>query len=160
MIFNLKIIFPEIFLTLSIFTILMIGVFVKKSFKYVGLNYKKYLKIDKKLFRPSKTASLVGNINKAKKTFKYKPKTNLDQFATGLNGTRSPYGACSSAFNSEYVSGGSSSGSALSVAKKQVCFSLGTDTGGSGRIPAAPWRHGARHRHPVRAPPRQYPGAP
>ena len=64
-------------------------------------------------------------------------KTNLDQFATGLNGTRSPYGACSSAFNSEYVSGGSSSGSALSVAKKQVCFSLGTDTGGSGRIPAA-----------------------
>ena len=64
-------------------------------------------------------------------------KTNLDQFATGLNGTRSPYGACSSAFNSEYVSGGSSSGSALSVSKKQVCFSLGTDTGGSGRIPAA-----------------------
>ena len=53
--------------------------FVKKSFKYVGLNYKQYLKIDKKLFRPSKTASLVGNINKAKKTFKYRPKTNLDQ---------------------------------------------------------------------------------
>ena len=53
--------------------------FVKKSFKYVGLNYKKHLKIDKKLFRPSKTAYLVGNINKAKKTFKYKPKTNLDQ---------------------------------------------------------------------------------
>ena len=53
--------------------------FVKKSFKYVGLNYKRYLKIDKKLFRPSKTAYLVGNITKAKKTFKYKPKTNLDQ---------------------------------------------------------------------------------
>ena len=53
--------------------------FVKKSFKYVGLNYKQYLKIDKKLFRPSKTVSLVGNINKAKKTFKYRPKTNLDQ---------------------------------------------------------------------------------
>ena len=53
--------------------------FVKKSFKYVGLNYKQYLKIDKKLFRPSKTAYLVGNITKAKKTFKYKPKTNLDQ---------------------------------------------------------------------------------
>ncbi len=64
-------------------------------------------------------------------------KTNLDQFATGLNGTRSPYGVCTSAFNDEYISGGSSSGSALSVAKKQVCFSIGTDTGGSGRIPAA-----------------------
>ena len=64
-------------------------------------------------------------------------KTNLDQFATGLNGTRSPYGVCTSVFNDEYISGGSSSGSALSVAKNQVCFSIGTDTGGSGRIPAA-----------------------
>ena len=64
-------------------------------------------------------------------------KTNLDQFATGLNGTRSPYGACRNAFNPEYISGGSSSGSAVVVAKGQVCFSLGTDTAGSGRIPAA-----------------------
>lgn len=64
-------------------------------------------------------------------------KTNLDQFATGLNGTRSPYGACRNAFNPAYISGGSSSGSAVAVAKGQVCFSLGTDTAGSGRIPAA-----------------------
>ncbi len=64
-------------------------------------------------------------------------KTNLDQFATGLNGTRSPYGACRNAFNPEYISGGSSSGSAVSVAKGWVCFSLGTDTAGSGRVPAA-----------------------
>ena len=63
-------------------------------------------------------------------------KTNMDQFATGLNGTRSPYGSCGSAFNPMMVAGGSSSGSAVSVALQQVCFSLGTDTGGSGRIPA------------------------
>lgn len=64
-------------------------------------------------------------------------KTNLDQFATGLNGTRSPYGACRNAFNPEYISGGSSSGSAVAVAKGWVSFSLGTDTAGSGRVPAA-----------------------
>ncbi|NML17165.1 allophanate hydrolase [Azohydromonas caseinilytica] len=64
-------------------------------------------------------------------------KTNLDQFATGLNGTRSPYGACRNAFDPERVSGGSSSGSAVSVALGQVSFSLGTDTAGSGRVPAA-----------------------
>lgn len=64
-------------------------------------------------------------------------KTNLDQFATGLNGTRSPYGACHNAFNPDYISGGSSSGSAVAVAKGLVCFSLGTDTAGSGRVPAA-----------------------
>lgn len=64
-------------------------------------------------------------------------KTNLDQFATGLNGTRSPYGACRNAFNPDYISGGSSSGSAVAVAKGWVCFSLGTDTAGSGRVPAA-----------------------
>ena len=64
-------------------------------------------------------------------------KTNLDQFATGLNGTRSPYGACHNAFNSDYISGGSSSGSAVALAKGMVCFSLGTDTAGSGRVPAA-----------------------
>lgn len=64
-------------------------------------------------------------------------KTNLDQFATGLNGTRSPYGAPRSVFNEAYVSGGSSSGSAVAVASGQVAFALGTDTAGSGRIPAA-----------------------
>ncbi len=64
-------------------------------------------------------------------------KTNLDQFATGLNGTRSPWGACRNAFNADYVSGGSSSGSAVAVAKGYVSFALGTDTAGSGRVPAA-----------------------
>lgn len=64
-------------------------------------------------------------------------KTNLDQFATGLVGVRSPYGACSSAFDPAYISGGSSSGSALAVALGQVSFALGTDTAGSGRVPAA-----------------------
>ena len=64
-------------------------------------------------------------------------KTNLDQFATGLNGTRSPHGACRNAINPDYISGGSSSGSAVAVALGQVSFSLGTDTAGSGRVPAA-----------------------
>lgn len=64
-------------------------------------------------------------------------KTNMDQFATGLVGTRSPYGACSSIFGAEYISGGSSSGSAVAVARGLVDFSLGTDTAGSGRVPAA-----------------------
>lgn len=64
-------------------------------------------------------------------------KTNLDQFATGLVGTRSPYGACGNAFDPDYISGGSSSGSAVALALGQVCFSLGTDTAGSGRVPAA-----------------------
>ena len=63
-------------------------------------------------------------------------KTNLDQFACGLNGTRSPYGAVPNAFNPAYVSGGSSSGSAYVVATGQVDFALGTDTAGSGRVPA------------------------
>jgi allophanate hydrolase len=64
-------------------------------------------------------------------------KTNLDQFATGLVGTRSPYGAVKNAFNPDYISGGSSSGSSVAVALGQVSFSLGTDTAGSGRVPAA-----------------------
>ena len=64
-------------------------------------------------------------------------KTNLDQFATGLNGTRSPYGAPRSVFDKAYVSGGSSSGSAVSVASGLASFALGTDTAGSGRVPAA-----------------------
>nr|WP_277606419.1 allophanate hydrolase [Acinetobacter sp. NIPH 1958] len=64
-------------------------------------------------------------------------KTNLDQFATGLVGTRSPFGAVPNSFKPEYVSGGSSSGSASVVARGLVPFSLGTDTAGSGRVPAA-----------------------
>ena len=64
-------------------------------------------------------------------------KTNLDQFATGLNGTRSPYGAPRSVFNADYISGGSSSGSAVAVGAGLAVFSLGTDTAGSGRVPAA-----------------------
>ncbi len=64
-------------------------------------------------------------------------KTNLDQFATGLNGTRSPYGAPRNAYNLAYVSGGSSSGSSVVVAAGLVPFALGTDTAGSGRVPAA-----------------------
>ncbi|RCX24780.1 allophanate hydrolase [Thioalbus denitrificans] len=64
-------------------------------------------------------------------------KTNLDQFATGLVGTRSPYGACRNAFDPAYVSGGSSAGSAVAVANGTVAFGLGTDTAGSGRVPAA-----------------------
>ncbi|WP_143871585.1 allophanate hydrolase [Catenovulum sediminis] len=63
-------------------------------------------------------------------------KTNLDQFATGLVGTRSPYGETKNAFNPDYISGGSSSGSAVAVATGIVSFALGTDTAGSGRIPA------------------------
>ena len=63
-------------------------------------------------------------------------KTNLDQFATGLVGVRSPYGACRNTFDPDYVSGGSSSGSAVAVAAGLVSFSLGTDTAGSGRVPA------------------------
>lgn len=64
-------------------------------------------------------------------------KTNLDQFATGLNGTRSPYGACGNSFDPQYIAGGSSSGSAVATALGQVSFALGTDTAGSGRVPAA-----------------------
>lgn len=64
-------------------------------------------------------------------------KTNLDQFATGLVGVRSPYGSCRNSFDPAYVSGGSSSGSAVAVALGLASFSLGTDTAGSGRVPAA-----------------------
>lgn len=64
-------------------------------------------------------------------------KTNLDQFATGLLGTRSPYGETSNAFRPEMISGGSSSGSAVAVARGHAAFALGTDTAGSGRVPAS-----------------------
>lgn len=63
-------------------------------------------------------------------------KTNLDQFACGLAGDRSPFGACRNVFQAEFTSGGSSSGSAVAVAAGLVSFALGTDTAGSGRVPA------------------------
>jgi allophanate hydrolase len=86
-------------------------------------------------YQAEKTASVVRRLQEAGALLI--GKTNMDQFATGLVGTRTPYGACSSAFDSRYISGGSSSGSAVAVAKKLVNFSLGTDTAGSGRVPAA-----------------------
>lgn len=64
-------------------------------------------------------------------------KSNLDQFATGLNGTRSPYGECRNSVHPDYPAGGSSAGSALAVALGLCSFALGTDTAGSGRVPAA-----------------------
>src|SRR5262245_1007138 len=67
----------------------------------------------------------------------YVGKTNLDQFATGLNGTRTPYPIPRSVYGHEMISGGSSSGSALAVALGQVPFAVATDTAGSGRVPAA-----------------------
>jgi allophanate hydrolase len=80
-------------------------------------------------------ATIVGHLKKAGGILI--GKTNMDQFATGLVGARSPYGACSSVFHPEYISGGSSSGSAVAVAAGLVSFALGTDTAGSGRVPAA-----------------------
>ena len=64
-------------------------------------------------------------------------KTNLDQFATGLVGVRSPYGACRNVFDPRYIAGGSSSGSAVATARGLCAFALATDTAGSGRVPAA-----------------------
>lgn len=64
-------------------------------------------------------------------------KTNMDQFATGLVGTRSPYGEVHNSLNEDLISGGSSAGSAVSVALGEAAFALGTDTAGSGRVPAA-----------------------
>ncbi len=64
-------------------------------------------------------------------------KTHMDQFATGLVGTRSPHGPCRNAHDPSVISGGSSSGSAVAVATGCVDFALGTDTAGSGRVPAA-----------------------
>lgn len=64
-------------------------------------------------------------------------KTNLDQFATGLNGTRSPYGVCRNSVHADYPAGGSSAGSSLAVALGLASFALGTDTAGSGRVPAS-----------------------
>ena len=64
-------------------------------------------------------------------------KNTMDQFATGLNGTRSPEPLCRNAIDPAYIPGGSSSGSAVAVARDVVSFALGSDTGGSGRVPAA-----------------------
>lgn len=83
---------------------------------------------------PSKDATTITLLKKAGAIVV--GKTNLDQFATGLVGTRSPYGAVPNSFKPDYVSGGSSSGSGVTVARGLVPFSLGTDTAGSGRIPA------------------------
>ncbi|HUO54085.1 MAG TPA: allophanate hydrolase [Rhodoblastus sp.] len=86
-------------------------------------------------YRPAADATVVARLRAAGALLV--GKTNLDQFATGLNGTRSPYGAPRCVFNVDYVSGGSSSGSAVAVASGLVAFALGTDTAGSGRVPAA-----------------------
>ncbi len=84
---------------------------------------------------PTKTAFVVARLLEAGAMLV--GKTNLDQFATGLVGTRSPYGAPRCVFDDRYISGGSSSGSAVAVAAHLCSFSLGTDTAGSGRVPAA-----------------------
>lgn len=86
-------------------------------------------------YRAAKDATVVARLRAAGALVL--GKTNLDQFATGLNGSRSPYGAPRSVFDAAYVSGGSSSGSAVAVAAGLVPFALGTDTAGSGRVPAA-----------------------
>src|SRR5262245_27365858 len=86
-------------------------------------------------YTPARTATVVTRLLDAGAILI--GKTNLDQFATGLVGVRSPYGACSSVFDDLYISGGSSSGSAVAVAKGFCTFALGTDTAGSGRVPAA-----------------------
>lgn len=86
-------------------------------------------------YRPEASADLVERLEAAGAICV--GKTNLDQFATGLNGSRSPYGIPRNAYNLGYVSGGSSSGSSIAVAAGLVAFALGTDTAGSGRVPAA-----------------------
>jgi allophanate hydrolase len=86
-------------------------------------------------YRPDGDAPLVARLRSAGAICV--GKTNLDQFATGLSGTRSPYGACESPLVAGLISGGSSSGSAVAVAAGLVPFSIGTDTAGSGRVPAA-----------------------
>ena len=83
---------------------------------------------------PARSASVVERLQAAGAILI--GKTNLDQFATGLVGTRSPYGICSSVFDPAYISGGSSAGSGVAVAAGLVSFALGTDTAGSGRVPA------------------------
>lgn len=86
-------------------------------------------------YRPERSATVIERLEAAGAICV--GKTNLDQFATGLVGTRSPYGIPRNAYHRDYVSGGSSSGSAVAVAAGLVAFALGTDTAGSGRVPAA-----------------------
>ncbi|MFZ4380512.1 MAG: allophanate hydrolase, partial [Sandarakinorhabdus sp.] len=86
-------------------------------------------------YRPAADATVIARLKAAGAICM--GKTNLDQFATGLNGTRSPHGAPRNAHNLAWVSGGSSSGSSVAVAAGLVPFALGTDTAGSGRVPAA-----------------------
>jgi allophanate hydrolase len=86
-------------------------------------------------YKAERSATVVERLEHAGAVFV--GKTNLDQFATGLVGTRSPYGAPSSVYDPAYIAGGSSSGSAVAVAAGLVAFALGTDTAGSGRVPAA-----------------------
>src|SRR4051794_33656826 len=86
-------------------------------------------------YTPSETAPVVLQLLSAGAVLV--GKTNLDQFAAGLVGTRSPYGAPRNPFDARYIPGGSSSGSAVAVAAGLVSFALGTDTAGSGRVPAA-----------------------
>ncbi|HTQ33117.1 MAG TPA: allophanate hydrolase [Stellaceae bacterium] len=85
--------------------------------------------------RPERSAPVVERLRQAGALVV--GKTNLDQFATGLVGTRSPYGVPRNPFNPAYIPGGSSSGSAVAVAAGLVAFALGTDTAGSGRVPAS-----------------------
>lgn len=86
-------------------------------------------------YHPARSATVVERLQEAGAILL--GKSNLDQFATGLTGTRSPYGVLGCVYNREYVSGGSSSGSAVAVAASVVPLALGTDTAGSGRVPAA-----------------------
>jgi allophanate hydrolase len=86
-------------------------------------------------YPPERSAPVVERLRQAGALFV--GKTNLDQFATGLVGTRSPYGVPRNAFDPAYIPGGSSSGSAVAVASGLVAFALGTDTAGSGRVPAS-----------------------
>jgi allophanate hydrolase len=86
-------------------------------------------------YRPVRSAPVVARLVAAGALLV--GKTNLDQFATGLVGTRSPYGVPRNPFDPDFIPGGSSSGSAVAVAAGLVAFSLGTDTAGSGRVPAS-----------------------
>ena len=86
-------------------------------------------------YRPKRSAFVVERLERAGAIVI--GKTNLDQFATGLVGVRSPYGVPRNAFSADLIPGGSSSGSAIAVAAGLAPFSLGTDTAGSGRVPAA-----------------------
>ncbi len=85
-------------------------------------------------YTPAQNAAIVNRLTDAGAIVV--GKTNLDQFATGLAGDRSPYGVCRNPFDPRYIAGGSSSGSGVAVATGQVSFALGTDTAGSGRVPA------------------------